>query len=114
MQSPFTYADNLVHPNHKAATGSDDSIAVSSSIGVASQGDTAKRMIQPAGIVEDLLANESNDQFAKLLPPPGQGQPGLAHAAVLDTDRDLLGAESDNKFSLSKLKKPVSYFYFKR
>ncbi|KPM10573.1 NADH dehydrogenase 1 alpha subcomplex subunit 9 [Sarcoptes scabiei] len=33
---------------------------------------------------------------------------GLSHAVVVDSESDLMGAESDSKFSFSKLKKPFS------
>lgn len=116
-----------VHPNHKI--DSSGSIDVSSSIGVSMSGSPAAaaaaggagdaaKMAEAAmasnphrthhnpGLVEDLLANESGNQenFHKVAP----GGPNLNHAAVVDTESDLIGAESESKFSLSKLKRPVS------
>lgn len=121
-----------VHPNHKI-DGS--SIDVSSSIGVSMSGspgaaaaggaggaavtasDVAKmaeaamaahphRAHHAPALVEDLLANESGN--LENIHKVAQGGPNLNHAAVLDTDSDLIGAESESKFSLSKLKRPVS------
>ena len=35
------------------------------------------------------------------------GLVSLPHASLVDSDTDLIGAESDHKFGLSKLKRPV-------
>lgn len=84
-------------------------------------------MLSHPGHVEDLLANESGEgdgpkMVVAMGGPPlhqgnfghpsqsqGQGQqgPGLSHAAVVDSEHDLLGAETEPKFSLSKFKRPV-------
>lgn len=92
--------DAGAHPNHK---NSEESIDVSSSIGVSHDqpGD------QTSGLIEDLLANESNNgEQVSIAVAPG-GPASLSHAAVVDSDTDLLGAESDTKFSLAKFKRPV-------
>lgn len=114
----FAVADpSIDSPTHK----SDDSIDVSSSIGVSSHhhdgsnnnggggGDGSNnngpQHLTP-GMVEDLLANESTMDGSTRIPSP-IGPSSLSHASVVDSESDLMGAESDSKFSLSKLKRPV-------
>lgn len=107
----------------------DESIDVSSSIGVSganggSSADGANngggKQMMHSGHVEDLLANESGEGDGPKVvamggPPmhqgnfgPSQQGPGLSHAVVVDSEHDLLGAETEPKFSLSKFKRPVS------
>ncbi|KAH7639155.1 hypothetical protein HUG17_3188 [Dermatophagoides farinae] len=119
----FAIADHSIDsPTHK----SDDSIDVSSSIGVSSHhhdgsnggggsdgssnsGNSPQHLIP--GMVEDLLANESTMDGSIRIPSP-IGPASLSHAAVVDSESDLMGAESDSKFSLSKLKRPFARLPF--
>ena len=130
--SPSSSAGALYH-NHQM--GSDESIDVSSSIGVsgangnganggnANSADAKPMMLNHPGHVEDLLANESGEgdgprvvAMAAPSPPLSMNhqqhhqhqQPGLSHAVVVDSEHDLIGAETEPKFSLSKFKRPVS------
>ena len=99
LQIQIIDADNNVdglepqHPNHK---NGEETIDVSSSIGVSHDGDHS-------GVIEDLVANESNGEPVKVAPG------GPAHASVVDSDTDLMSAESDQKFSLTKFKRPVIF-----
>nr|XP_027204870.1 uncharacterized protein LOC113798515 isoform X1 [Dermatophagoides pteronyssinus] len=119
----FAVADpSIDSPTHK----SDDSIDVSSSIGVSSHhhdgsnnnggggGDGSNnngpQHLTP-GMVEDLLANESTMDGTMRIPSP-IGPSSLSHASVVDSESDLMGAESDSKFSLSKLKRPFARLPF--
>lgn len=100
--------DQPSHSTHK----NDGSIDVSSSIGVSHDGGGSggaedSGSTHTAGLVEDLLANESSMEgtMSGRLAPINPA--GLSHAVVVDSESDLMGAESDSKFSFSKLKKPV-------
>ncbi|KAI2807049.1 hypothetical protein BLOT_009011 [Blomia tropicalis] len=85
----------------------DDSIDVSSSIGVSNNGGGEPVAHKP-GHVEDLIANESGDGDGPRIIAAPIGPGPIAHSSHIDSDQDLIQAESEPKFSLSKLKRPFT------